>query len=242
MYGVDDDVFYEIEMRRIQEDVDLTSRIVSGASGPYGLPNICAEPECFKGTNLKRTMAAIFAASGQQLIGARFVTGYATYFLELYLVEVAGRGTQIVPSLSILYFLLRIIGIMGCIPNQVVVGWVIVLLIFIWATVYQLSIGATGFILASEVATVRLRSIMQSLVTIFNALWGLIMQFTIRYMINRDASNLGGKTGFVFLRTGLITAVVEFFLFPETKGLAFEKLDELYEAGISPRQFSKIQS
>ncbi|KKZ60099.1 hypothetical protein EMCG_00790 [[Emmonsia] crescens] len=45
MYGVDDDAFYEIEMRRIQEDVDLTSHIVSGASGPYGLRNISAEPE-----------------------------------------------------------------------------------------------------------------------------------------------------------------------------------------------------
>ncbi|OJD11867.1 hypothetical protein AJ78_07454 [Emergomyces pasteurianus Ep9510] len=264
MYGVDDDVFYEIEMRRIQEDVELTSHIVPTARGPYGLPNISAELECFKGKNLKRTMTAIFAASGQQLIGATFVTGYATYFLELihisnfflvssilyvvmlmassatfYLVEVAGRRTLIVPSLFILCIILLIIGVMGCIPNQVVAGWVIVVLIFIWAIVYQLSIGATGFILASEVATMRLRSVTQSLVTVSNAVWGLVMQFTIPYMINRDAGNLGGKTGFIFLGTGLVTAIVGFFLFPETKGLTFEKLDELYEAGISPRQFRK---
>ncbi|KAK9249689.1 general substrate transporter [Lipomyces tetrasporus] len=221
--------------------------------------------ECFRRKNLKRTITAIFAASGQQLIGATFVTGYATYFFELIniqnyflascilyavmllasgavfiLSETLGRRTLIVPSLFVLCLLLLIIGIMGCLPNQVTAGWVIVVLIYIWAIIYQISIGATGFVLASEVATLRLRGVTQALVTVSNAVWGLIMQFTIPYMINTDAGNLGGKTGFIFFGTGTITAVVAYFLFPETKGISFDRLDELYAAGVKPRHFKTL--
>ena len=247
MYGIDDASFYDTEMNRLETEGLLMATVQCDAErhsvGVLGLFRVhMAEIECFRGTNLKRTVTAVFAASGQQLIGATFVTGYATYFLELIhienfflascilyvvmvlstcavfpLVEVVGRRTLIVPSLFVLCLFLLIIGIMGCIPNQTVGGWVIVACIYIWAIVYQLSIGATGFILASEVSTVRLRGVTQALVTVTNAIWGLIMQFTIPYMINIDAGNLGGKTGFIFFATGLVTAVVGYFLFPETK-------------------------
>lgn len=285
MYGAVDESFHDVEIRRIQQDVDLTSDLYGSiGDNKYRFLGIsfAAEVECFKGSNLKRTVTAIFAASGQQLIGATFVTGYATYFFDLInvqnfflvscilylvmilatcavfpLVEVVGRRTLIVPSLFILCVLLLLIGIMGCIPNQVTAGWVIIVMIYIWAIVYQLSIGATGFILASEVATMRLRAVTQVLVTVTNGVWGLIMQFTIPYMINTDAGNLGGKTGFIFFATGCITGVVGYFLFPETKvdpnrcelsnmadkspqGIPFEKLDELYHNGVSPRQFKTM--
>jgi len=243
MYGINDETFYDIEMKRLEDDVRVSASIHGDiGSRPKRFIDFSAELECFKGTNLKRTVTAIFAASGQQMIGATFVIGYATYFFELInienfflassmlfvvmviatcavfpLVEVVGRRTLIVPSLFVLCLFLLIIGVMGCIPNQETAGWVIVVFTFIWAVVYQVSIGATGFVLASEVATMRLRATTQALVTVTNGVWGLIMQFTIPYMINPDAGNLGGKTGFIFLGTGLITAVVGFFLFPETK-------------------------
>ncbi|KAK3064845.1 hypothetical protein LTS18_003414 [Coniosporium uncinatum] len=75
-------------------------------------------------------------------------------------------------------------------------------------------------------------------------------------MINPDAGNFGGKTGFIFTGTGLITAVIGFFLFPETtvsrnnlpkprlriltkqfRGIPFEKLDELYADRLPPCKF-----
>lgn len=257
MYGLDDATFYETEMSRLRSENHSMTSVQQGAEGRsitvLGIFRIdTSDIECFRGTNLKRTVTAIFAASGQQLIGATFVTGYATYFLQLInidnyflascilyvvmvlstcavfpLIEVVGRRTLIVPSLFVLCLLLLVIGIMGCIPNQTVGGWVIVACIYIWAIIYQLSIGATGFVLASEVSTVRLRGVTQAFVTVTNAVWGLIMQFTIPYMINRDAGNLGGKTGFIFLATGMITAVVGFFLFPETKVSGDNALSDL---------------
>lgn len=170
--------------------------------------DIDAELSCFRGLNRKRTLTAIFCASGQQMIGATFVIGYSTYFLELIgisnyfgaavalyvimlvastaafpLTEVFGRRSLIVWPQFVLCAMLLLIGIMGCVPNQKAAGWGIVAFIYVWAIIYQLSIGATGFVLASEIATMRLRGATQGLITITNACWGLIMQFTVPYMV-----------------------------------------------------------
>jgi MFS family permease len=142
------------------------------------------------------------------MIGATFVIGYATYFLDLIgvkdyfdasivlyvvmllasiaafpLTEIIGRRTMIVKPQFVLCVMLLLIGILGCVPDQGKASWAIIVFIYVWAIIYQLSIGAVGFVLASEIATVRLRSTTQGLVTITNAAWGLVMQFTIPYMV-----------------------------------------------------------
>ncbi|OKP07877.1 Maltose permease MAL31 [Penicillium subrubescens] len=268
VYGFRDESFYDAEINRMEAEIRVT-RDIQGDIDARHRGRICginfsAEAECFRGTNLKRTMTAIFAASAQQMIGATFVIGYATYFLELIgvndyfnasvalyvvmllasmaafpLTEIIGRRTLIVGPQFALCAMLLLIGVMGCIPDRAKASWGIVAFIYVWAIIYQLSIGATGFVLASELATMRLRGATQGLVTISNAVWGLIMQFTIPYMINPDAGNLGGKVGFIFLATGLIAAVGGFFLYPETKGISFEKLDELFALKVKPRHFKQ---
>lgn len=182
--------------------------------------NLDTEADCFRRPNRKRTWTAIFAASAQQMIGATFVIGYATYFLELIgvkdyfsasvalyvvmllastaafpLTEIFGRRALIVAPQFVLCFMLLLIGIMGCVPDQGKASWGIVAFIYVWAIVYQLSIGATGFVLASEIATIRLRSATQGLVTITNALWGLIMQFTVPYMVSPLANATSSRLG-----------------------------------------------
>lgn len=213
VYGFKEMEYYEIEVRRMQEEIAF-SREVQG--GPLeekhhrtflGM-DLATETECFRATNRKRTWTAIFAASAQQMIGATFVIGYATYFLELIgiedyfsasvalyvvmlvastaafpLTEIFGRRFLIVIPQFILCAMLLLIGIMGCVPNQAKASWGIVAFIYLWAIIYQLSIGATGFVLASEIATMRLRSATQGFITITNAIWGLIMQFTVPYMV-----------------------------------------------------------
>jgi hypothetical protein len=171
--------------------------------------SLAAEMDCFRGSNRKRTFTAIFAASAQQMIGATFVIGYSTYFFELIgikdyfnasvalyvvmlvastaafpLTEIYGRRFLIVGPQFVLCLILLLIGVMGCVPNQAKASWGIVAFIYVWAIVYQLSIGATGFVLASEIATMRLRGATQGLITITNACWGLIMQFTVPYMVS----------------------------------------------------------
>lgn len=159
MYGINNDDFYDIEVKRIQEDVELCDEIVGSSPQTTKtllgfLPNPAAELQCFERKNVKRTLTAICAASSQQVIGASFVIGNATYFLDiigikdffdasivLYVVmllssaaafplsEIVGRRTLIVPAQFVLCFFLLLIGIMGCVPNQVKAGWGILVFI-----------------------------------------------------------------------------------------------------------------
>ncbi|EAW24623.1 putative MFS alpha-glucoside transporter [Aspergillus fischeri NRRL 181] len=266
VYGFKNDAFYDVEVRRMETEnnqaLALQGSLAQSNRRTFLGLDLSAEAECFDRMNRKRTLTAIFAASGQQMIGATFVIGYATYFLDLIgvkdyfdasivlyvvmllasmaafpLTEIIGRRTMIVIPQFILCCMLLLIGILGCVPDHGKASWGIIVFIYIWAIIYQLSIGAVGFVLASEIATVRLRSTTQGLVTITNAAWGLIMQFTIPYMINPDAGNLGGKVGFIFFGTGLIAAIGGWYLYPETKGISFEAMDELYASGTAPRLF-----
>lgn len=197
----------------MEEEVRIATEI-QGTTDKHNFLGIdvSAEVECFESKNRKRTFTAIFAASGQQMIGATFVIGYATYFLDLIhvknyfdasvvlyivmllssmaafpLTEILGRRALIVWPQFALCFMLLVIGILGCVPDQTKASWGIVVFIYLWAIIFQLSIGSTGFVLASEISTMRLRGATQGLVTISNAVWGLIMQFTIPYMVRDDA-------------------------------------------------------
>jgi hypothetical protein len=268
IYGIKDDEFYNMEISRMEHEIIVTNEIRDATETVkthklLGV-DITLEVECFGRPNRMRTLTAIFAASAQQMIGATFVIGYSTYFFELIgirdyfsasialyivmllastaafpLTEIFGRRFLIVVPQFVLCLMLLIIGILGCIPDKTRASWGIVGLLYVWALIYQLSIGATGFVLASEIATMRLRAATQGLITITNSVWGLIMQFTVPYMINPDAGNLGGKVGFIFLATGLAASIGGWYLFPETKGLSFQKLDELYAAQVPARHFKK---
>jgi hypothetical protein len=79
--------FYDIELHRMQRELSSTSELQGFIDAEHNRTflgvNLDAEAECFRNSNRKRTLTAIFAASAQQMIGATFVIGYATYFLEL---------------------------------------------------------------------------------------------------------------------------------------------------------------
>lgn len=90
------------------------------------------------------------------------------------------------------------------------------------AIAYQLSIGAIGFALASEVPTPRLRAPTLSLVGITQGAFGWLIGFISPYMINPDQGNLGAKVGFVFFGLGVPLSIAIWFFVPETRGLSFD--------------------
>src|SRR5687768_10530271 len=85
IYGFTETEFYEIETARIEHEIRMTNELHNGEDGSnrptkfLGV-DISMEAECFNKVNRMRTFTAIFAASAQQMIGATFVIGYATYF------------------------------------------------------------------------------------------------------------------------------------------------------------------
>ena len=53
---------------------------------------------------------------------------------------------------------------------------------------------------------------------------GWVVLFTVPYMVNPDAGDLGGKVGFIFFGLGVITTVLMYFFAPETKGLTWDEV------------------
>jgi hypothetical protein len=136
--------FVEFELERLREEARFAAELRSAAN--LGGPAIW---QVWKGGNQIRTFTAVFISAGQQLMGASFVLGYLTYFLQLIhvkdafsvsaglfvvmlcsttaafpLIEVFGRRKILIVPCYLLVFILLIIGIMGCIPNKTAAGYV----------------------------------------------------------------------------------------------------------------------
>lgn len=157
------------------------------------------------------------------------------------LIEVVGRRPLMIVGIFSLTVIEFIMGIMGVVNNAAAL-WVTLVCIFLWALMYQVSVGAVGLAVASEVATPRLRPITISLVGCMQGISGWVIGFVSPYLINSDAGNLGAKVGFVFAGFGVPLCILIFFYIPETKGLSFEDLDMLFENKVNTRHFTrKIQ-
>lgn len=61
--------------------------------------------------------------------------------------------------------------------------------------------------------------------------------FVIPYIFNPDQANLGAKTAFIFGGLGVICLVYLWFYQVETAGRSYEELDELFQKGVSVREF-----
>ncbi|KAJ9136628.1 General substrate transporter [Pleurostoma richardsiae] len=221
---------------------------------------------CFKGPHLKRTLTAVLPAAAQQFIGAGFVLSYVTYFLDLLgvkqyftvsvvlyvcmllsnlsaftLIEVSGRRPLILYGMIALTLIELLMGIMGVVDNAGAI-WLILVCIFLWAIVYQVSIGAVGFAVAVEIPTPSLRPTTVSLVGLVQGIClasGWVIGFVSPYMINPDEGNMGAKVGFVFAGLGVFLCIAVFFMIPETKGLSYNDLDRLFAERVNPRYFQR---
>lgn len=94
------------------------------------------------------------------------------------------------------------------------------------AVFYQITIGAIGFALSSEVGSLPLRPVTQSIVGVTQGVTGWVMGFVTPYIINPDEGNLGAKIGFVFFGLGIIASILVFLYVPETKGLNFDEVSK----------------
>jgi SP family general alpha glucoside:H+ symporter-like MFS transporter len=150
--------------------------------------------DCFRGTDLRRTLIAVAVFVIQPLSGGPFVTGYQTYYLQLaglpvdqtytltganyavmlvgncigmYLCERVGRRPTMLWGSFGLTILLVFIGVLGSIPVHATV-YPQVVFMSLWGLVYQVTIGAVGWAISAEVSTNRLRGATQALCTMTN--------------------------------------------------------------------------
>ncbi|KAH5442682.1 hypothetical protein HBI47_029290 [Parastagonospora nodorum] len=226
-------------------------------------------PECFRKSNLRRTIISAMPMCIQSLSGIAFVAGYFTYYLQLAgystkksfqmqiaqpvlsivgnlmaaaIVDKVGRRALTFYGLIILTtFLLITSGLGTNITNPSMIKGTVAL-ILICSLWYNVSIGSTAFSHLAEVSTSRLRYKTVAIGLALSSTINVMWQFTIRYMFNPDQANLGAKIAFIFGGTCLLCIAYLFLYQPETTGRSYQELDEMFAKGVPARNFKGFQS
>lgn len=224
--------------------------------------------ECFRKSNLRRTIISIMPMCIQSFSGIAFVAGYFTYYLQLagystdmsFRIQIAQPVLSIVGNLmaavvinyvggrnltfyglGILTVFLLITGGLGLgTATPVVQGTVAFILIFSWW--YNVTIGSTAFGLLSETSTSRLRvktiAIGYAVSQSINVMW----QFVIPFLFNPDKANLGAKIAFIFGGLCFFSLIYLWYYQPETTGRSYQELDEMFAKGVPAREFKKYRT
>lgn len=220
--------------------------------------------ECFRKSNLRRTLVSMAPILAQQFSGINFAVSYSTYYTEL-----AGYSTQMAFKLQIVqqiismtgnvmswYLIDRVgrrpltiwgLGFLTCVlvseaglatggSQQELKGAVAMVLIYCWA--FNVCIGATAYVCLTEVATARLRAKTVALGYAISNTVSVGWYFALPHMFNPDQGNLGGKIGFIFGGLSVIVIVLLYFYLPETRFRSYEELDEMFAAKVPARKFS----
>ncbi len=207
-------------------------------------------------------MISVGAFACQHFSGIVFVLGYSTYFFELAglntsksfdigvcvtacgllgnliswsLVNGYGRRKVFVQGMFVLTILLFLIGIMDVVPTGPA-KWVQAGCTVVYSFVYFMTIGAMAFVILGETSSPTLRGKTVGLATATQAIFGIIMNFAIPYMVNPDEGNLKGKVGFIFGGLSLVATIGAYFICPELKGRTFNEINHMFESKVPPRK------
>ncbi|KAK5449345.1 hypothetical protein LTS15_008887 [Exophiala xenobiotica] len=219
--------------------------------------------ECFRRSNLRRTIVSAMPLTIQTFSGVAFVSSYSTYYQQLagysttasfhlfiaqqvvsgagnvcswFLVDRIGRRPLTLWGMVILTTLLLITGGLAVSATPGAIKGTIALLL-LYCFLYNATIGATAFSILTEISTPRLRaktaSMSLALQSALFTMWG----FTLPYLFNPDKANLGAKVTFIFGGLSVLSIVYLWFCQPESSGMSYEMLDELFINRIPARKF-----
>ncbi|KAK5992562.1 General alpha-glucoside permease-like protein [Cladobotryum mycophilum] len=223
--------------------------------------------QCFKGTNLIRSVISMGVFVCQHFTGIIFVLGFSTYFFQLaglpvdksfdlgvgvtacalvgivtswFTINSFGRRTIFLAGILGLDVILLLIGIMDVIPTGGA-KWVQAALTVIYAFVYSASLGAMSFAILGEVSSTSLRAASIGLATATQAVMGVIFNTVIPYLVNPDEADLKGKVGFIFGGLAVIATVWSYFYVPELKGRTHDEIDFMFRMKVPPRKMGSYK-
>ncbi|TEA19121.1 Alpha-glucosides permease MPH3 [Colletotrichum sidae] len=224
--------------------------------------------ECFRKSNLRRTVISVAPLSIQALCGVFFVSSYSTYYQQLagysvkesfvlaivqqvmsmvgnvvswFLIDRVGRRGLTLYGMCILTALLMITGGLAVSGTPGAVKGTVALLL-IYCFFYKVTIGATAYSLLTEIATSRLRAKTAAMaLALQNALFTM-WAFVIPFLFNPDQANLGAKVAFIFGALSVLSTVYLWFFQPEVAGRSYEELDEMFMNKVPARDFKTYKT
>jgi hypothetical protein len=175
--------------------------------------------ECFRKSNLRRTIISIAPLSIQALSGVIFIAGYSTYYAQLAgfstttsfrllvalnlvsmigniiswsLIDRVGRRNLTLWGSAALIVILMLSGALAAVgTKQSIKGCVSFMIIY--GFFYNITIGSTAYTILTENATSRLRVKTIAIGVAVQNSWYTMWSFVIPYLFNPDKANLGAK-------------------------------------------------
>ncbi|KAK9430725.1 hypothetical protein V1505DRAFT_415114 [Lipomyces doorenjongii] len=183
--------------------------------------------ECFRRSNLRRTLISISGLAIQSLSGLTFAASFSTYYMQLAgYIDRVGRG------------------------NLTIYGLVIL-------TVILVAVAATPGVIKGTVAMISVQphipffvkwprlvfetkpiSIGIAFQYFLNCMWS----FVLPYLFNKDRANLGAKVAFIFGGLALLGIGFLWLNLPERAGRSYEELDELFMKHIPAGKFKAYKT
>ncbi|KAK1457213.1 MFS transporter, SP family, general alpha glucoside:H+ symporter [Colletotrichum cuscutae] len=223
--------------------------------------------DCFRGTNLRRTMIACFVWVGQVACGVWFGSNVIYFlqqagfdsdnsfsfglgtnamaivgtFLSWVLLPHVGRRTLYVVGLCIMFTVLVTVGGMGIPAPRPDLGWASGALLMVFVITYDMTVGPTCYCLVAEIPSTRLRIKTVAIARNAYLLASIGANFLNPPIINPSAWNLRGKGGFIWAGICFCELVWAYFCLPEPKGRSPAELEMLFENRVSARKFAQAK-
>ncbi|KAH7127349.1 general substrate transporter [Dactylonectria macrodidyma] len=219
--------------------------------------------DCFRGTNLRRTMIAVMVFLSEPMSGLGFVSNYGALMYQYlgisdeksfeiqigaqilsmsgatiaFLVsDFYGRRPMYFGGCIALTMLLICMGISGSIDTKA--GTTASVGFYtMYNFFYNLGVGSTAYTISGEIPTSVLRTKTLAIALSVSAAVNTMWSFVAPYMFNPGYGNLKAKIGFVFGAFMLIFAIMAYLFVPETRMRTYEELDELFMNKVPTRQF-----
>ncbi|KAJ5771631.1 hypothetical protein N7520_002160 [Penicillium odoratum] len=223
--------------------------------------------DCFRGTDLKRTLTVAFLYSTNNWAGGAFLA-QSTYFLltvglpavHCFDIGIGGFGLAIIFIIALgslgnkvskrqlvligifLNFLFMItIGALYWAPGMGAI-WAIGILMNILISIQTTLLQAVGWPIAAELSSYHLRAKTVAIAVLSQTLSTWLTQFVVPYMYNVDSGDLGAKTAFPFAGLTVLIFICAYYYVPDTTGLTTEEIDRLYVDKTPVRKFRKSTS
>jgi hypothetical protein len=217
---------------------------------------------CFKGTNLRRTIAAMFVQIFQQAQGVSFiqnfivtfmqqlgfpnafetnvlVTGcaFAVHFITFITFDKVGRRNSLM--LGSLGMAATMLGTGGATTTGSVANLSksvqngCAAMLILWYCIYGITWGPGCWIVAAEVGTGQLRERTLFLASMGSFLTSVPINFVNPYV----QKAIGGSVTFIYGSFSVVAIVLVWFLVPETNRRSLEELDEMFQDHVPTRKF-----
>ncbi|KAL1852832.1 hypothetical protein VTK73DRAFT_9124 [Phialemonium thermophilum] len=222
--------------------------------------------DCFRGTNLRRTIVSLVPYNNQIWDGAPVIFIYTAYFFQqagierpfiatvavntvlvsfvaisFYTTDKIGRRPLLVYLGAFMVPLLFIIGGILRLPKSSATGSALIAMACIWVAAYSSSAGPLGFTFLADCSTAVLRAKTANIGALAFALLSLITTYCTPIML--AAPNFGvSATMFFYGATSAVLVVIMWFVIPETKNRSYVELDEMFELHVPTRKFATYET